>query len=92
MLTKKDLGQIGKVVEEKTGRIVEQKVSRIVEEKTGQIIEQKVSRIVEEKLTKALKPIHKQLKIIVKFFDHEVLRLRRRVTRVEDHLDLPPLS
>lgn len=36
--------------------------------------------------------IRKDIKTIVNFFDKEYLELRERVDRLEQHLNLPPLS
>jgi predicted nuclease with TOPRIM domain len=36
--------------------------------------------------------IRKDIKRIISFFDSEYLQLRKRVERIEEHLNLPPAS
>ena len=36
--------------------------------------------------------IRKDIKTIINFFDKEYLELRKRIERLENHLNLPPLS
>ncbi len=36
--------------------------------------------------------IRKDMKVIINFFDHEYLDLRKRVERIEEHLHLPPVT
>ncbi|OGG23635.1 hypothetical protein A3A79_00300 [Candidatus Gottesmanbacteria bacterium RIFCSPLOWO2_01_FULL_43_11b] len=82
MLTKNDLSQIQKIVQVETKKIVQ------VETK----------KIVSNELQRELKPVKKDIKkiksdisIIVKTYDRDFVHLRRRVNRVESHLQLPPL-
>lgn len=77
MLTKTDLKQIEKIVENKTSGI-ENKLS-------GKISD------VEKRLTKQLKSIKKDTKYTVNFLDRDQLHTEKRVQRIEDQLDLPEL-
>jgi hypothetical protein len=50
-------------------------------------------------ISKRLKPIksdiakiRKDIDVIVSLFDREYMDIRRRIERIEDHLNLPPLS
>lgn len=79
MLTKTDLNQIDKLLVKRVDEVVTKRVDEIV--------------------TKKLKPmkedvsqIRKDIKLIVSFFDREYIALRRRVERIEEHLNLAPLS
>lgn len=58
-----------------------------------------VGPIIENKLGEALKPIekdirklNKDMKIVINFFDRETIDLDKRVLRVENHLNLPPIQ
>lgn len=58
-----------------------------------------VSGVVDQKLESALKPIKKDLsklkkdmKTVINHFDHENIDLDKRVLRVENHLNLPPIQ
>lgn len=94
MLTKTDLNQIRKVVREEVE--IESKSSK--EDLQGEI---KLVRIEIQKdirtLTNRVKSleiitnrIQKDIKSIINFFDKEFLQLRKRVEKVEEHLNLPP--
>jgi hypothetical protein len=93
MLTKTDLSQIRKVVREE----VETESKSSKEDLQGEI---KLVRIEIQKdirtLTNRLKSleivankIQKDIKSIVNFFDKEYLQLRKRVEKVEEHLNFP---
>lgn len=96
MLTKTDLSQIRKIVREET----ETESRSLKEELQGEV---KLARIELQKdireLTSRVKnieilidKIQKDIKSIVNFFDKESLQLRKRVERIEEHLNLPPTS
>ena len=96
MLTKSDLKEFRKIVREE----VESESQNLKLELQGDI---KISqmRILNEigELKNRLKnleikvdKIQKDLKIVVSFFDKEELRLQKRITRMEEHLRLPPLQ
>ena len=58
-------------------------------------VQQETRRIVKEELNpvkKDVTQIRKGIKAIIAFFDHEYLELRKRVERIEDHLNLPPIT
>ena len=93
MLTKTDLSQFRKVIREE----VETESKSLQEELQGEI---KLSRIEIQKDVRGLadkiknleiivSKIRKDIKKIVNFFDQEYLGLRRRVERLEEHLNLP---
>ena len=96
MLTKTDLSQFRKVIREE----VETESKSLQEELQGEIklsrIEiQKEVRLVANKVKNleiVISKIQKGIKSIVNFFDQEHLQLRKRVERLEEHLNLPSLQ
>jgi predicted nuclease of restriction endonuclease-like RecB superfamily len=84
MLTQKNLNQIGKIVEKKLTPI---KTDIKILKKDTKILKADMD-ILKEDVTK----IRKDINVIVGFFDREYLNLRKRVKRLEEHLNLPPLS
>lgn len=102
MLTKSDLSQIKKVVDKGVESRIEplkddmdilKSNLRVVRMDTSSI-KKRVSST--ESSVKTLESdtakIRKDTGAIVEFFDHEYLELRKRVTRIEEHLGLPPLG
>lgn len=94
MLTKTDLSQIRKIIREE----VETESKSLREDIQGEIklarieIQKEVSALKDKvkNLEIALSKIQKDIRKIVNFFDEEYLTLRRRVERLEEHLNLPP--
>ena len=95
MLTKTDFLQIRKIVREE----VETESKSLQEDLQGEI---KLARIEIQKDIRDLKSkikdleissnkIQKDIKKIVSFFDEEYLQVRKRVERLEGHLNLPSL-
>ena len=93
MLTKTDLLQIRKIIREE----IEAESKPLQEDLRGEI---KLSRIEIQKDIRGLKSkikdleisnnkIRKDIKKIVGFFDEEYLQVRKRVERLENHLNLP---
>ena len=62
-------------------------IKKIVHEETTKIIDAKLKPIKQD-----IAQIRKDNKTIIAFFDREYLDLRKRVERIEGHLNLPPLS
>ncbi|MFC1790508.1 hypothetical protein ACFLZP_03435 [Patescibacteria group bacterium] len=105
MLTKTDLKQIGQIVQSETRKVVQSETRKVVQSETRKIVQSETRKIVQEEIETELKPIKKNLAllqkdmekvrtdidVIINFFDQEYLGLRRRVTRIEEHLDLPSL-
>ncbi len=81
MLTKSDLSQIRKVVKEEVKTEIAPLKVKIDK------IETRLSSIEKE-----MKKIGKDIKVVVNFFDKTYLRLLKRIERIEEHLNLPPLS
>jgi len=79
MLTKKDLQEIGKVFDER----LEQKLDEKLEQKLEDKLEQKLKPI-----KKDLSYLRKTLDLAIKNYDEREVKLNRRVTRIEDHLNL----
>ena len=73
MLNKKDLSQIQKIVRTET------KV--IVKEETGKVIKKELAP-----LKKDIKIIKENVNMVIDHFDVEVLSLKGRVEKIEDHL------
>lgn len=90
MLTKQDLGQIQKVVQTETRTIVQQETRKIVRE----VLQEELKPIKKDvsTLKEDVAQIRSDMKLIVRFFDREYITLRRRVERIETHLDLHPAS
>lgn len=87
MLEKDDLIKIKEIVED------------VVEKKLEEKLEQKLEEKLEQKLEQKLKPIHKKLNklqkdmdLIARSTDKDLTRTMHRVTRIEKHLDLPPIN
>lgn len=55
-----------------------------IENIVGRVIDRKL----EDKLDQKLKPIRRDIKTIISFFDSEVIDIRKRVDRIERHLEL----
>lgn len=47
-----------------------------------------VDERIEKKLTAKLKPIKKDIKTLINFFDHELLGHEKRISGIEKHLHL----
>lgn len=91
MLTKTDLNQIQKIVKTE----VQGETRKIVREETSKIVQSETRKIVKEELVpikEDITHIRKDIKTIVNYFDREYLNLRKRVERIEDHLNLSQLS
>ncbi len=86
MLSSEDLSEIQKIVQTET--------TKAVESKTGSVIEKAVTPIKKDMQTlkSDMTRIRKDIKTIVNFFDTEYLDLRKRVERIEEHLNLTPIS
>ncbi|OHD25943.1 MAG: hypothetical protein A2Y38_05700 [Spirochaetes bacterium GWB1_59_5] len=90
------------IVQKQARLIIQEEVPAIVDKQTRQIIQEEVPRIVETQARKImkeeLKPIKQDIaeirgdiKAIISFFDREYIALRRRVERIEEHLQLAPI-
>ena len=75
MLTKQDLSEIQKIVQQETSVIVEKAIAPI--KKDISTMKSDISQI------------RSDVKTVVNFFDKEYLELRKRVERIEEHLHLP---
>jgi hypothetical protein len=78
MLTKQDLSEIQKIIQQETSVIVEKAINPI--KKDIKTIKSDISQI------------RSDIKTVINFFDKEYLELRKRVERIEEHLNLPPAS
>ena len=56
------------------------------------LIVSKRIRVELEPVKKDIAQIRKDQKTIINFFDQEYLELRKRVERIEEHLNLEPIS
>lgn len=83
MLEKDDLIKIKEIVED----VVEKKLEEKLEEKLEQKLEQKLKPI-----HKKLNKIQKDMDLIARSTDKDLTRTMHRVTRIEKHLDLPPIN
>lgn len=102
MLTKHDLSQIQKIVQDETRKIVQSETRKIVQDETRRIVREETPVALERQLKPIKKDIatlkedvseiRKDMKSIVRFFDREYLELRRQIECIEDHLNLSPAS
>ena len=81
MLTKTDLKEIGNVVLKR----IKKDVPSLVEKQLSPL--KNYIKTLGSDVTK----IRKDIDVIVSLFDREYLDLRKRVTRIEEHLELPPI-
>jgi hypothetical protein len=81
MLTKNDLQQIGKVIDDRLGSKLDEKLNPI---KTTLGLVQKDLKDVKKRVGK----IEKTVDVMAKLFDAEDVRLGKRVATIEKHLDL----
>ena len=102
MLTTSDLHKIKGIVSEETRRIVGEETRKIVREETRKIVREETRKVVVEETKKIIKEelkpikedisqIRKDMKIVI-FFDKEYLELRKRIERIEEHLNLSSTS
>lgn len=75
MLTKSDITQIRGVVREEVEMVVEEQIDPL----------KKDVKI----LKKSVKKIEKTLDIVIKTFDDQDVKMAKRVTKIEQHLNLP---
>jgi copper chaperone CopZ len=104
MLAKSDLQAIEKLVRGVVREEIETESEAIREELTSEILNSRMriqndvdevkNRVknVDIKLTKVHKDLKKENKDILDFLDKQDVRLHKRVTRIENHLNLPPLQ
>ncbi len=84
MLTQSDLQAIGKIIgslETKMG---------LFERKMGSF-EKKLTSL-DKKTNRGFKSVDKKLNVIIDYFDHQDIDIRRRLNRIEVHLSLAPLN
>lgn len=102
MLTKQDLSAIQKIVQTETPKIVREIVKtetpkivrEIIQSETPKIVRLEARSIIQEELKPVkedITKIRKDISMIVSFFDREYVELRRRVERIEQHLQLSRL-
>lgn len=96
MLTKNDFSEIRKIIREE----VEAESKSLKEELQGEIkltrieIQKDIRQLADrtKRLEIVISKIQKDIKSIVNFFDEEYLQLRKRVERLEEHFNLPPIQ
>lgn len=86
MLTSQDLSEIQKIIQKETKSIVQEETSLIVEKAIAPI--KKDIKTIKSDISQ----IRSDVKTVINFFDKEYLELRKRLERIEDHLNLPPIS
>lgn len=96
MLTPSDIKQIQKGITIAVEKAVETKTRKIVREELTQArgeIRKETREMIKEELSPVkedIAQIRKDIKTIVNFFDNEYMELRKRVERIEKHLNLSP--
>ena len=88
MLNKTDLQHIQKIVKTE----VQQETKKIVKDELKNLVTKDDLKKELYPIKKDVTQIRKDIKAIIAFFDHEYLELRKRVERIEDHLNLPPFT
>jgi len=88
MLTQNDLQAIGKIIDEKISPL-ETKMGAF-ESKMGSF-EKKLSSL-DKKTNRGFKSVDRKLDVIINYFDHQDIDIRKRVNRIELHLGLVPLN
>ena len=98
MLTKQDLSDIQKVVQTETRKVILSETPKIVRDivqsETPKIVRYEAHTILQQELKpikEDIAKIRKDISVIVSFFDREYVELRRRVERIEHHLQLSRL-
>lgn len=88
MLTKSDLSQIQKVIQVETTRIVQSETRKIVQEETANIIQRELDPVKKDikNIKMNVRKVKKTVDVMARIFDREDIRLRKRVTRIEEHL------
>ena len=84
MLTKIDLKQIQRIIHDET-RIIVKEENKILLSKSD--LKKELDPV-----KKDISKIRKDTNEIIGFFDTEYGELRKRVERIENHLNLPPIS
>lgn len=94
MLTKSDLKAIKTVVGEDIKRDLKENIKQQLKPIKEDIISQLNENIKQQfkPVKEDISKIRKDIKVIVDFFDQEYLNLRKRVERIEEHLNLSPLQ
>lgn len=77
MLTQSDLQAIGKIIGS-----LETKMS-LFERKLGSL---------EKEINRGFKSVDKKLNVIIDYFDHQDIDIRKRLNRIEAHLSFAPLN
>ena len=85
MLTQDDVRAIGKIFESKLESL---------ETKLNQKIDSLDKRVnsLDYKMNRGFKSVDKKLDVIINYFDHQDIDIRKRVNRIEIHLGLMPLN
>jgi hypothetical protein len=68
-----------------------QKIDGIV----GNRIDSAIGKLIDSEIApikRDIRKIRKDLSTVTRFFDNEILSTQWRVDRIEEHLDLPPIS
>lgn len=84
MLTKTDLQAIDKLFTKRLDDAIVHQIDPLITKRTDEIVTKRISQ--------ALKPVNRKLDLVISFFDREIVTLRKRVDRIEDHLHIPPLA
>ena len=88
MLTQSDLQAIGKIIDEKISPI-ESKMGSF--ETKMQSFEKKLSSL-DKKTNRGFKSVDRKLDVIINYFDHQDIDIRKRLNRIELHLGIAPLN
>lgn len=100
MLTQDDLRAIGKIIENKLGLTeikLTNKVDSLETKLTDRIdlFETKIFKKVDsldKKTNRSFKSVDRKLNVIINYFDHQDIDIRKKLNRIELHLGIAPLN
>ncbi len=88
MLTRDDLNQIRGIVREEVHDEVQNEVRGIIREEVRKIVKVEVSLQLKP-VNRKLNRLQKDITFIVHDYSNAIMHVRKRVERIEEHLDLP---
>lgn len=105
MITQADLQSIGSMMDQKLEKqfdVFAEKIDNKLDKRLQEYdskMDQRFDTFEKEILINQIQPmrldikkIYKKLDTIIKFFDKDIVTLHKRIDRIENHLNLPPLT
>ncbi len=104
MLTKTDLNQISKVVNQSIQKLTPKIVNKAIQEQTPKIVQKEITgfrseirkefKIVKKDIStikRDMSKVRRDLNTVIDVFDRDIIELRSRVDRIDQFLKLPPV-